>query len=466
MGSKALIATRLSHFTDESTSIERQGEQGEATAKARGEEVVYVAQDVDVSGAVSPFQRADLGPWLTDPDKIAQWDTLIVAKLDRLSRSLIDFAGLLKWCQAHGKVIVSVSESLDFGTAAGRLMAQILMMFAEFERERMSERRADAAVKIRSNGHYGGGSTAYGYRTIKVNNHHELEPDPAQVAVVEQIAADVIAGKSLNSIAQALNASGTPAAQGGRWHGSTLGLMMRNPALKGFVMHDGTAVRGDDGMPVRRAAVLDDATWDAVQCKLGAMGKANRQDGSPYLSVIVCGRCGAQLYLSQWLSNGKRRAYYRHAGNQCPVKNINADRLEMIMDLRIKQELGATRVMEPIKHPAEDHSAELAQVEQAMSEIEAQVVAGLPAASATRMLTSLEARRATLAALPQREAWTEYRDGGSFSDRWADLDADADRGALLRKMGVRIAVSREGRKLVVTVKQSTPAAVAADQPAG
>jgi DNA invertase Pin-like site-specific DNA recombinase len=251
-----------------------------------------------VSGAVSPFERADLGPWLTDPAKIAQWDTLIISKLDRLSRSLIDFAGLLRWCQAHGKVIVSVSESLDFGTAAGRLMAQILMMFAQFERERMSERRADAAVKIRSNGHWGGGAVPYGYQTVKVNSHHELHPDPAQVAVVERIAADIIAGKSLNAISAGLNASGGPTAQGGRWHGSTLGLMLRNAALKGYVQHDGQAVRGDDGMPVLRDPILDDATWNAVQAKLGPARRINRQDGSPYLGVIICGRCGATLLVA------------------------------------------------------------------------------------------------------------------------------------------------------------------------
>lgn len=370
-----------------------------------------------------------------------------------------DFASLLRWCQDNGKVIVSVSESLDFGTAAGRLMAQILMMFAEFERERMSERRADAAVKIRSNGHWGGGTVPFGYRAIKVNNHHELEPDPAQVAVVEGIAAAIIAGRSLNSIALALNERSVPAAQGGRWHGSTLGLMMRSPVLRGIVLHDGQPVRGEDGMPVRRAAVLDDATWDAVQSKLGAMRRVNRQDGSPYLDVIVCGLCGARLFLSQWVQNGKRRAYYRHdAGNACPVRNISAAKLEMIMDVRIKQKLGATRVLEPVEHPAEDHTAELAQVDQAMAEIEEQVVAGLPAASATRMLAALEARRVTLAALPQRAAWTEYRDADSFADRWADLDADADRGALLRQMGVRVAATVDGRKVTATVAAGQPVA--------
>jgi DNA invertase Pin-like site-specific DNA recombinase len=64
---------------------------------------------------VSPFDRDDLGPWLR-PRRLHQWDILVVAKLDRVSRSLVDFANLLTWCQEHGKVLVSVAEGLDFGT--------------------------------------------------------------------------------------------------------------------------------------------------------------------------------------------------------------------------------------------------------------------------------------------------------------------------------------------------------------
>lgn len=90
--SKALGVVRLSLLTEESTSPERQREQITYTVKARGGELVHIVDDLDVSGSVSPFEREQLGPWLTDPGKIAQWDTLIVTKLDRQSRSLINFA--------------------------------------------------------------------------------------------------------------------------------------------------------------------------------------------------------------------------------------------------------------------------------------------------------------------------------------------------------------------------------------
>jgi site-specific DNA recombinase len=455
---RILGATRLSHSTDESTSVERQREQIEAIVKARGDDVVAITEDVDVSGAVSPFKRADLGPWLTEPKKIAAWDCLMIAKLDRLSRSLLDFATLLEWCTANGKIIVSIGESFDLGTSAGRMMANLLATFAQFERETMSERRGAAAVKLRSNGHWGGGAVPYGYRTIKVNSHHELELDPAQQGIVVEIAADVIAGRSLNSIANALNANGTATAQGGRWYASTIGIMMRNPALKGYVMHDGQPVRGDDGMPVRRDAVLDDATWTDVQGKLGAVRRVNRQDGTALLDVIVCAGCGAKLYLSQWMAKGRRQGYYRHAGKTaCTAKNIPAARLEELIEERIRIGMEGTHIPVAIDHPAEDNAAELAQVDQAIAEIEHLVTSGtMPPASAARMLGTLEAKRETLAALPQHDAWTEVIDGGPFLEKWDELDARG-RGALLRKMGIKARARCTGRKVQVSLNQDAPA---------
>lgn len=63
-----------------------------------------------MSGSISPFDRKDLGPWLTDPEKISLWDAIIVAKLDRLTRNLFDFLEFWRWCDAHGKAIISVQE--------------------------------------------------------------------------------------------------------------------------------------------------------------------------------------------------------------------------------------------------------------------------------------------------------------------------------------------------------------------
>ena len=86
---RALGAVRLSRMTDESTSLERQTEAIEHTVQARGDTLIHITSDPDVSGAVSPFSRAGLGPWLNG--RSDEWDCLVIHKLDsradRLARS-------------------------------------------------------------------------------------------------------------------------------------------------------------------------------------------------------------------------------------------------------------------------------------------------------------------------------------------------------------------------------------------
>src|SRR5271165_2695852 len=92
----------LSVLDDASTSPERQIEKIENYAGFADHELVPITEedyDLDVSGSVSPFERPGLGPWLRD-DRLSQWDGLCVAKLDRLTRSLIDFVTLMSWLEA------------------------------------------------------------------------------------------------------------------------------------------------------------------------------------------------------------------------------------------------------------------------------------------------------------------------------------------------------------------------------
>jgi DNA invertase Pin-like site-specific DNA recombinase len=120
----------------------------------------------------------------------------MVHKLDRLTRSLVDFIALLDWCKSHGKTVISVSESLDFSTAHGRMFAQLLAMFAEFERSRIGERRADHARKARELARWDGRSVPTGSRPVKVNSHYELEPDPEAAELIRRIADLVLRGTS------------------------------------------------------------------------------------------------------------------------------------------------------------------------------------------------------------------------------------------------------------------------------
>ena len=99
-----------------------------------------LVEDTDTSGVTSCFVRQNLGPWLTDPGLIDQYDAVAVARLARISRSLLGFAELLEWLQARGKSLISVAENLDFTTPHGRMMVSILIVFAAFEREQLAAR--------------------------------------------------------------------------------------------------------------------------------------------------------------------------------------------------------------------------------------------------------------------------------------------------------------------------------------
>ena len=322
---RGIGARRLSNDTDESTSLKRQEEQIDAQAVAKDIDLIATPEDSDTSGAISPFDRKELGPWLTDPELIEQWDVLIVAKLDRLSRSIIDFGTLLKWCQDHGKTIISVAESLDFGTAAGRMFANLLIMFAQFERERMSERRSEAAAKLRKMAHWNGGTVnfgnmpvciCHGQRECKKASGWELTPDPAVMPIVEHMAEMAISGSSGGAIARWLNAEEVPTPQGGTiWRPTSVLAVLRNPVLRGCVTQtqpngsgqryaEPKIIRNDDGTPVRRTSILDDETWFKLQAALDSMRRQGRarSNGHKWLGVVFLGqsdeaenRCGCPL---------------------------------------------------------------------------------------------------------------------------------------------------------------------------
>src|SRR5690606_19202534 len=131
---RVLGVVRLSRSTEESTSVERQGEAIRKWVDLHSAELAAIAQDVDVSGAVSPFERDGLGLWLTD-GRAHEWDTLVAWRLDRISRNARDTLELLEWCQKRGKRIVTISDGIDSGSGAGKLYLQITAALAEAERD-------------------------------------------------------------------------------------------------------------------------------------------------------------------------------------------------------------------------------------------------------------------------------------------------------------------------------------------
>lgn len=461
-GKRVLGAARLSRSTDESTSIERQKEQITLTCRARDLTLVHMAEDTDTSGAVSPFARDDLGDWLRN--HVDEFDVIMVAKLDRLTRSLLDFADLIKWCNKNGKTIVSVAESIDLGSPAGRLLANILCLFAQFERERIGERRSEAYHKLAGMGKWNGGAAVpWGYKPVKAGDHWDLIPDPDVLPVVLSTVEAVVEGQSINVLAKALGVDR-----------KGLTLRLRSRSLTGHVEiwrppADGEeytrwrkekdketgesvtlvpdVVRDSDGMPVRREALITDEKFEALQKALDGrkIVRVNRFDSPLLFHVVQCSHCGAVLYGNQQnRSNGTAYRYYRHQDhttrpNTCTVRGqVNMPALDASFTAELLSRYGSRPVLAEIEHPAQDHTAELARVNEAIGEWEEKAIGGESAGSVLRILDGLHVKRSRLADLPQSEAWTEYVDTGrDLGDEW-ETWSTAERNAYLRGMQVRV----------------------------
>lgn len=141
-------------------------------------------------------------------------DALVVSKLDRLSRSLLDFAGLTERARAEGWAIIALDLGVDMTTPAGEMLANVLASFAQYERRLISQRTKDALQALRARGVRLGRPVTVSARTR---------------ALIGQWRA---AGCTNQAIADALNRQGVPTAHGGRqWYPSTVRAVLRSVAL-------------------------------------------------------------------------------------------------------------------------------------------------------------------------------------------------------------------------------------------
>lgn len=140
--------------------------------------------------------------------------TVIIAKLDRLTRSVKDLAELLERFNRRSVSLVSVAESLDTGTAAGRLVLSIMTAVSQWEREAIGERTRDAMRHKRANGERVG-TIPFGFRMAADGLH--LEADPEEQGALSRIRELKAAGYTTRQIADELNRQGYNTRRGTAW---------------------------------------------------------------------------------------------------------------------------------------------------------------------------------------------------------------------------------------------------------
>jgi DNA invertase Pin-like site-specific DNA recombinase len=212
-------------------STDRQAEHGVSLeaqeAKIRAMATVQGAEPIDVivdgGESAKSLNRPGLQQ-LMGSVNTGKVQAVIVAKLDRLTRSVKDLCGLLELFEKRKVALISVAEALDTGSAAGRLVITIMGAVSQLEREAIGERTRDALRHKRSYGERVG-NIEFGYRLSADGRH--LEPDPTEQAALEQIRDLRRRGNTLRGVAAALNAQGHRTRRGTGWRLESVARVLR-----------------------------------------------------------------------------------------------------------------------------------------------------------------------------------------------------------------------------------------------
>jgi DNA invertase Pin-like site-specific DNA recombinase len=175
----------------------------EAECARRGWTLAAIHEDAGVSGKTTKGREGLAGA--LEAVRSGTADAIVVGKLDRLSRSLADFANLMATAQREGWNLVALDLGIDLSSAAGEFMANVMASAAQWERRIIGQRTRDALAAKRAQG-------------VRLGRPRVLSGD-----VVERIVAEHGAGAGWSAIARSLNAQGIPTAHGGAsWYPSTV----------------------------------------------------------------------------------------------------------------------------------------------------------------------------------------------------------------------------------------------------
>ena len=324
------------------TSLDAQRESCESYIKSQKNEGWLLLKDRYDDGGFTGanIERPGLQKLLADI-KEHKIDCVVVYKVDRLSRSLMDFAQLLEFFDKNSVTFVSITQAFNTNTSMGRLTLNILLSFAQFEREIISERTKDKMAAARKRGQWLGGRAPLGYDVAK--DSKKLTINPEESKLIKEIFNLYLQGNSLLKVAQILNERGirtkkTTSKKGRTFGGFRYGVtqiqfMITHPMYIGKVEFGGQIYEG------QQEAIIDEATFKKAQEKL----KQNRverratknSDCTGLLSKLIhCRACDKMMFHTYALKNHHKYRYYlcssiqKHGPGSCPTHSFNAQAIE------------------------------------------------------------------------------------------------------------------------------------------
>ena len=255
-------------------------------------------------------------------------DVVVVYKIDRLSRSLMDFSKLVEVFDKHGVTFVSVTQSFSTTTSMGRLTLNILLSFAQFEREVTDERIRDKVRASRMKGMWMGGNPPLGYEV----KNRKLVVNAADAATVRLIFAQFTEISSGTTIVQNLRKMGVATRKGAALNKGHLYRLLNNRVYIGEAVHKGT------GYPGEHIAIIDRELWDKVHAILTVSPRKRasntRAETPALLKGLLFGPDGAAFSPTHTCKGLRRYRYYvsqtilNHGAGTCPVARVPAAEIE------------------------------------------------------------------------------------------------------------------------------------------
>ncbi len=325
------------------TSLDAQREAAENYIKSQKHEGWVALQERYDDGGFTGanLERPALQKLLNDIND-HKIDCVVVYKVDRLSRSLTDFVRVLELFDKTNVTFVSVTQQFNTNTSMGRLTLNILLSFAQFEREIISERTKDKIGAARKRGKWLGGRPPFGYNWDKENKRILVNSKEAEV--VREMFALYLKGNSLLQVGNILSDKGLRSRPGvckngrpygGKRYGVTqVQKIITNVLYIGKVRYEGQIYNG------QQEAIIDEETFNQVQEKLKQNRTERRATKNTECTGLLthllhCKICQTFMVHTYTLkkSSHKYRYYvctnaHKRGYHSCPTKSINAQAIE------------------------------------------------------------------------------------------------------------------------------------------
>jgi len=348
---RAAIYTRKSSaegLDREFTSLDNQRERAEAYVASQGWSLIATRYD-DGGFSGGTIERPAFKHLLSDAEA-GEFDVIVCYRLDRISRSLVDFVKVHEFLERRRVALVSVTESINTSTPHGRMMVNVLLSFAQYERELIGERTKDKLSAARRKGKFTGGHPVLGFDLDPRGG--QLLVNNAEAEMVREVFQLFLEKRSLVQVADELNRrawtlkrwttkDGKPYG-GGRFDKVSLRRLLTNHAYIGKVEFEGEVYDGEHAAIVAPKMFRDVLQVLAENHSTGGASHRNRY-GALLRNILRCAACDSAMSFAPTKKGGRLYRYYRCSRSMktgaasCPTASIPADRIEALVVAQIRR---------------------------------------------------------------------------------------------------------------------------------